>query len=322
MSFSRFTNYLLKHQLQTLLLVFFITFIPLVGVLGILIATLVTLRKSIVQGAILTLVTSIAYFISMFYIASNQAIPTMVVYGGIGIALLSNVVTWGVAVMLRKGNSWSVILQLSTLLGVLAVSVIHLGYPHIVDWWGNELNHLQSDYAQMLITLKQNSQISSQQVESTVQFIEKFKNVIKQFATGLMVTDILLIALTQLVVARWWQAKVYEPKLLKKELQQIRLSPLAGTLFILSFSIGFFNLENGVLLDIKPILYMLFCAAGLSLLHYLFNFLAPTSAWLGLLIFYIVLIYLMMNGIPVMGLLVILALLDIWLDLRKRVQKV
>jgi len=39
----------------------------------------------------------------------------------------------------------SVIIQIAALLGVLLVSVIHLVYPGIADWWGNQL---QSYYVQ------------------------------------------------------------------------------------------------------------------------------------------------------------------------------
>ena len=57
--------------------------------------------------------------------------------------------------------------------------------------------------------------------------------------------------------------RIYNPGSLRKELHRIRLSQLAGLLFLISMVFSY--LGNSVVLDIMPVLYMLFCAAGLSL---------------------------------------------------------
>src|SRR5690606_19843174 len=72
-------------------------------------------------------------------------------------------------------------------------------------------------------------------------------NVTKQFATGFMVMGILFNAILQLMVAAWWQASVFHPGSLKKQLHRIRLSQLAGLLFILSLVLSY--LGNSVVID-------------------------------------------------------------------------
>src|SRR5579863_6741690 len=101
MRLQRFTNYLLAHQWQALLLVFAITFVPFIGMLGILIAALFTLRKGVLEGALLTLAATLPYIIS-FFISSDHSTASIVIWAAIGVAVLSNVLTWAFAVMLYK----------------------------------------------------------------------------------------------------------------------------------------------------------------------------------------------------------------------------
>ena len=101
---NRFTNYLLSHRYQTMALVFLSTFVPIVGVVGILIAALVTLRKGVFQGAIFTIAASLPYIISFFVSTYKTTTTTMLLVMGVavGVAVLSNLLTWVFAIMLRR----------------------------------------------------------------------------------------------------------------------------------------------------------------------------------------------------------------------------
>lgn len=305
---QRYTNYLLQHRWQTIALAFAITFVPIVGIIGILIAALFTLCRGIVEGAILTIAATLPYVISFFLTGKQDATFPLVVWAAVGVAVLSNVLTWVFAVMLRRQASWSLILQISALLGVLVVSVIHLAYPQVTDWWGKELQSYYTQ-AQAMAGMVKSQAANDSQLEAI--------NFTKQFATGLMAAAIIFNALLQLIVARWWQAALYKPGILRKELHNIRLSQLAGVLFAVSIVLSY--LGNTVVLDIMPILYMLFGAAGLSLIHYLFGLLHSPSAWLWLSVVYIAIILSLPSSLMVISL---LALLDIWFDLRKRFKKI
>ena len=311
---QRFTNYVLAHRWQTVILSFVITFVPIIGIVGILIAALVTLSKSVVEGAVLTIAATLPYVIS-FYLAGsyNEATPAIVVWAAVSVAVLSNVLTWVSAVMLRRQTSWSLILQVGALLGVLVVSVIHLADPAIADWWGGQLQAYYSQVQAVTGALKSSVPgTAAGSADSQVEMI----NVTKQYATGLMVAGILFNAILQLIVARWWQAIVFNPGSLRRELQRIRLSPLAGVLFIVSLVCSY--LGNSVVSDIMPILYILFGAAGLSLVHYLFGLMGSNTRWFWILLFYIALIISLPTSVVLVA---ILALLDIWLNMRKRFSK-
>lgn len=310
MRLQRITNYLLRHRLVAVLLTFLTTFVPVLGIVGILYAGLVTLRKGIVEGSIFTIAATLPYIIS-FYVSGTPTPETqLVIWAAVGVAVLSNILTWVFAAMLQRRANWSQILQVAALIGVLFVSVVHLVYPDVADWWGNQL-HAYYTQATTLTGMVKNEPLgpTDLQVESI--------NITKQYATGLMTMAILFNALLQLIVARWWQAAVYAPGMLRRELHDIRLSQLAGMLFVLSLVLSY--LGNSVVLDIMPILYMLFGAAGLSLIHYVFGLMKSSTRWFWLWLMYITLIFALPTSLMFVA---ILALFDIWLDIRKRLKKV
>jgi len=67
-----------------------------------------------------------------------------------------------------------------------------------------------------------------------------------------------------------------------------------------------------------PIPYVLFGMAGLSLVHYAFGLVYSSTRWFWLMIFYFTLIVAM----PISMIFVsMLALLDVWFDLRRKLKK-
>jgi hypothetical protein len=305
----KLTEYLFKHRAQAIALTFLVTFIPVIGIIGILIAALVTLRKGVAEGAIFTFAATLPYAISFYVTGGHGAVVPLVVWAAVGVAVFSNLLTWVFAIMLLRGTTWSVILQLSALIGVLVISVIHLAYPDVASWWGVQLQAYYEQASSMTGFLKPPGDSLDMQLEAI--------NVTKQYATGMMVAAVLFNALLQLIAARWWQSIVYMPGTLRKELHGIRLSQLAGGLFLLSLVFAY--LGNGVVLDIMPVLYMLFGAAGLSLIHYLFGLMTSSTRWFWLCVLYVTIIF----SLPMsMVFVAMFALLDIWLDVRKRVSKV
>jgi hypothetical protein len=132
--------------------------------------------------------------------------------------------------------------------------------------------------------------------------------------TGVLVFLSLFIVITQVILARWWQALVFNPGGLQPELRQIRFSYAMGAIFLIALIGSYIN--SPVALDCMPVLIGAFCMAGLSLIHCL---LAKNKfAWLWLLVIYLGIIFLY----PVVIVIAIFALFDIALDFRKRFNKV
>jgi hypothetical protein len=309
---QRFTHYILRHRWQAVALTFVGTFVPVVGTVGVLIAALVTLIKGVAEGAIFILAATLPYVITFAVTGMSETTPSVVTWAAVGVAVLSNVLTWVFAVMLRQQTSWSLILQIAALLGVLVISVIHLAYPDIADWWGIQL---QSYYHQAAVVMTTGAAKTSSVMSNEAQ-MESIA-LAKQYATGFMITAILSNAILQLIVARWWQSIVFSPGKLRGELHNIRLSQLAGILFIISLVLSY--LGNSVVLDIMPVLYLLFGVAGLSLIHHLFGLINSSTNWFWISVLYVTLIFTLPTSV---FLITIMALLDIWFDVRKRGRKI
>jgi hypothetical protein len=311
MKLKRFTDYMLEHRLRAVLLTFGFTFIPVVGVLGILYAALVTLRKGVAEGAIMTVAATLPYVFS-FMLANHDpnALP-IVLWTAVGVAVLSNVLTWVFAALLYRQMTWSAILQVAALVGVLVISVVHLVYPNVADWWSTQLTSYYTQAASMMSGVLKNSANAPSDAQ-----LETIK-ITKDYASGMVVAAVLLNAVTQLIVARWWQSLVFAPGMLRRELHNIRLSPLAGVLFALSLALSWMG--NSVVLDVMPILYMLFGGAGLSVIHYFIGLMVSPTRWFWIAVLYVVLIFAMPTSMVFVAM---VALLDIWLDLRRKLRKV
>lgn len=299
MRLQRFTQYLLTHRPQALFLTFALSFIPVVGVFGIVFAAFVTLTRGALEGAIFLIAATLADPILFYVSGSDATLSVLAIWIGVGAATLSNVLTWVFALMLRRHTSWSAMAQIAALASVFVISLVHLADPNIAAWWASQLTqmHILANASHLSLT------------EEQVDFI----NSTKQFATGSIIAAIVVSALLKLSIARWWQAAVYHRGALRRELHNIRLSRLAGILF--AFGLVMDYLGNGVVVDIMPVVYLLFAAAGLSLVHYFFRLMRSSSVWLWLSIFYATLFLTFAVSIKFLAL---LGFMDIWLDLRKR----
>jgi hypothetical protein len=309
MKLKRFTQYLLEHRLRAMLLVFGFSFIPVVGMLGILYAGLVTLRKGAMEGAVMTAAVIAPYVLVFMLSVRDPNAQLFVMCATTGVVILTNVATWVFAVMLYRQMTWSGIIQVAALAGVLVISVIHLAYPDITDWWTAQLSSA-------LTALSSSANTAGNDIFSSL--ITRFSKLLFALSAWYMlIASILLNAVMQLILARWWQSAVFSPGMLRRELHNIRLSSMAGVLFMLS--VIFVILGNNVVIYMMPILCMLFAGAGLSVIHYFFGLMNSSQSWFWICFMYV---SLYLFGPISMVLLAIIALLDIWLDLRRKLRKI
>ncbi len=310
------TNYLLSHRVIAVVFTFIISFVPFIGVLGILLAALVTLKKGIVEGAIFTLAATLPYCFVRIAMPNSDAMTPLFIWLAIGIGSVSNLLTWVFAAMMRRKADWSTILQTAALTGVLVVSIVHLAYPDIAEWWFSQLQSFNAQAHTVTEAIKNTANVDME-IDSVKEMQLQAMNTAKLIATGTVVGVTLLLGIWQLVLACWWNAAVYAPGSLQVGLHTIRLSTLAGALFLTSLVFSY--LGNSVVLDIMPVLYLLFCAAGLSVLHYFFGMIKTPVVWFWLLLMYATLLIAMPISLVVIS---TIALLDTWVNLRKKFKRV
>jgi hypothetical protein len=271
----RFTNFILSGRAQAFGVAFVCAYVPLLGSISILIAGLVTLRKGAVEGALILCAATIPFLLS-YYMTSTPVDQTDIARMAIGTVVASNILVWLYAILLRQYGNWSLLLELSILVSVVLVGVIHFFNPDIQNWWSTQLTAYFTK-AKSLMNGSSGADINMQL--QAVGFV-------KPYATGLAVVSILYNGLLQLVISRWWEVALFIPGTLRQELYRIRFGYVVAALFIVVLLLSFWN--NATALDLKPIFYGLFFIAGLSLIHCLLA--SRKYSWLWLTLIYIALV--------------------------------
>jgi hypothetical protein len=122
----------------------------------------------------------------------------------------------------------------------------------------------------------------------------------------------MFLAICLLMMARWWQALLYNPGGFQQEFHQFRLQPRAAMLLAIMFvlaSFGITVLAGWIMYFVVPLLF-----AGLALVHGLIGL--KKLSWLWLIAFYMLLLN------PLLAqLLTVAALVDSWVDFRGRVKR-
>lgn len=301
----RFADYLLRSRLHAVMAAFVLAFIPLIGTVSILIAGLVTLRKGAVEGALILVVSLVPLLLSYMMTPTNHEVAMIMMVTAIIVA--SNILTWLLAVILKRYANWSITLEAAAIIGIIIVLIAHGVFPDVQEVWAKKLYSYIS-HTSFFSDATQN--VTQEEAEAV------WIDIIKKYVIGLATVSILFNALLQLLVARWWQALAFNPGGLQKELHQIRLHRVSGFLFLIAW--GFSYSGNGVVLDIMPSFYLIFSVAGLSVIHAVAAKIMNDKAWISLLFIYAGVILLFPLSIIFIA---ALALVDTGMDFRKRIQK-
>lgn len=301
----RFTDFILRGRTQAMGVAFVLAYIPYLGSISILVAGLVTLRRGALDGFLTFFAATLPYV--LHFLMAHTAADALTEFANVAmIALIvSNGLMWLYAVMLRRYSNWGFVLDLSAVLGIVFVLVIHLINPDIQQWWADQLTDYFKKTTEMVTNLNQDKVTALTEAQAQVVLA------LKGYATGLLVSSVILNVLLQLGIARWWQAVMFNPGGLRPELYQIRLSHAVGVIFIIVCGLSYWL--GGTLSDMVPVLYGLFCVAGLSLIHNLLSRVKGGWFWIGLVYLLTIVLFPMSLGI-----ISVLALIDIWSNFRKR----
>ncbi|MDR3476949.1 MAG: hypothetical protein P4M14_02820 [Gammaproteobacteria bacterium] len=304
MLLRRITDYILQSRLQAMGVAFVCAFIPVLGSISIVIAALVTLRKGTFEGSLVVLAASLPILIGFMMGSQADTLPDYPISLAaiILVLLASNVLTWLFAVLLRQYSSWSLVLQLTAFVSIVAIAVVHVIYPDIQNWWATQL----ANY--FVKTLQATGQVNPDDVKPDSTMIVQLVSIAKPYATGMVIAFLTFNALLQLLLARWWQAAMFNPGGLRKELMGVRMGYTAGATFIIGLMLSYWG--NEVVVDVMPVIYLTFGLAGFSLMHCLFA--KVKFGWFWLVLAYIIV---MIFGFTPIA---IVALLDTWFDFRKR----
>ncbi len=216
--------------------------------------------------------------------------------------LARGVAIWLLAWILRRNASWAMVSLAAALMGVLAVIVFHLSVADAAEWWRTAIGTF----------LKQIGTHSFGGVSPVD--LRLAVNKMSPFLTGIFVMFMLLYSMIILLLARGWQALLFNPGGLKKEFLAIRIPKVAS--IVLSLCLGVALLGVSLAQDVIAVFFLPFMIAGIGLVHASAEKKAEKKKEMNLLIllcFYAAFIFFL----PYVVLLLILAgLIDSWYNFR------
>ena len=269
----------MRGRAQACLVALLGVLVPLIGPAAV---GLVTLRKGSVEGALVALWASLPFVVSYFAGQSSPFIAVM------SILALAN--TLIVANVLRGTASWSLALVSDVCVAVGFVVVAGVVFQ-------TDLGVMMSDLTELFVSVSE--QLEKDYVMPDTSSVLAWVAWMTAFS-----------ALLGVVVARWWQALLFNPGGFQQEFQGIRLESKVGLGCLLLVILGFTLLSEFQFWLQLASIPLIVC--GLSLLHYTAKVKKAGGYWL-------VLMYLGLFLGPVMsGLLVALGAIDSVLNLRAR----
>jgi hypothetical protein len=202
-----------------------------------------------------------------------------------------------IASVLRTSLSWERALLSGSLLAVITGLLLPLLYPELID------NLVQAG-------IQLYEQINAEMAKKLGDDLEL---VIRQTMNASMAGTYLVTGVGMTMLARSWQAKLYNPGGFRKEFHALRLSPTTAVICV-AIMVG------GSVIGLNPMLmgwaggWPLFLAA-LALVHGTVGRKELSVQWL--VLFYMALVFL---GPSLMIVLLVLAFVDSWLDIRGRMK--
>ncbi len=292
MMLDQFAKYIMRGRRQAIIVALLFTVVPFFSWVSIVITGLVTLCKGPYEGFLVLMWTALPFVV---YAAKGMWLPLV-----INVAFGSCLV-WLLAMILRRFASWSLILELLSLLAIVVILVAHYFMPHLQAFWSAKLMHMMSLMESHLGKFA----LPSKQLKPLV-------NTVAYYATGAQACYIIFTVLVELAFARMLQAKLFFPGRLKQEWMQLRLNYIAIIVLVVVGALAFFG--SSLFKDTLPVVLLPFLIVGISVGHGYFSYIKPSLVWL----FYIMVIVLAMVLPLVVGsLLVLLAMIDTVFPIRK-----
>ncbi len=251
---------------------------------------LITLRRGWQQGAIYTLLASITLLV-ISVLLEQQASK----------GFLAGLANWLPMVIIASAlaitQSWSKTLQLILLTATAGVLLFHFTHPDAAAYWKPVLEQFKP-------LLKQGYQLSDAKIDESI-------NDIAKWMTGTFAAALALISVLSLIIARNWQAVLYNPGGFGEEFRQINLGKQAAIALLVGIAIAVLTM-NQLVVELIMVGIAVFMFQGLSLAHALVKRHNLNKAWLiGLYVMMFLLL------IQMIVLLATFGIIDTFVDFRR-----
>lgn len=247
----RLGEFILSGRIQAVITASFLTMaglvLPLLSYLsGGVVPALVTLRKGAVAGMQIIVGSMVLTALLIFIAGMN---PQIVIAVAIGIWLP----VWFCANVLRLTESHGQLVMAAGMCGLLYILITHLIFGNVTEWWEGWLK----------IWL---DQVLQEDVRT------QYEEILKSAApmmNAMMAAGLLISLVTTLLVARWWQATLFNPGGFRKEFHALRLPRILMLTVIAGLVLVFMKMAGPgtVVLDIMLLLIFVYLFQGIAVIH-------------------------------------------------------
>jgi hypothetical protein len=261
----------------------------------------------VIVGALIALVT--------LRIGVIEGLKTLIVAGSTSILLSTTLLgsywpglvsimeymlpVWIASVVLRNTNSLALSLNAIMMLVGLLVIGFHLMVGDTEAWW------IQL-YNTQLAPLLEQAGVDLKELDIT-QMVSMITLLMAIFAVTLWFSIVLL--------GRWWQSKLYYPGRFREDFYQLRLPKNVAYVTVVFAVLGLVLDGNSLIQDLSSVLMAGLMFQGLAIMHFAVNQRALNTGWL-------VGLYVLLLLFPqTLLVLATVGLLDIWMNVRVRLQK-
>lgn len=246
---------------------------------------LVGLRRG-AQDGMLILLWAVLPSLATLFVGDLGLLMTLFTLAGL-------LTTFAVALMLSSRFSWS-----QSLIGLVVLS----------SFFGLLLNVLTPDSIQTVVNLlaEKLEQVQAQADQAPAIMMPSLV-----FVIGLISYVIAINSVLSLLLARWWQATLYNPGGFQTEFHLLRLGPVQTLICIVAMV--FCGLQGEDYQAWLSLMGLPLLLAGIALVHHVANIRNTGGQWL--VLFYLML--LLFN--PIILVLMAVAALDTWINFRTRI---
>ncbi len=257
---------------------------------------LVALRKGFSEGLMVFLGGIVATAILSQLVIGNFQV-------GFGYSLFVWFPALLIAALLRLSGQISIVFETSILVGAFGIFIFYLYNADPTDLWETGL---KNSFQPLLERAA--GEIDINQLNEGISFIS-------QYMTGILAAATVLSMVSALLLARWWQALLFNPGGFRKEFLGLRVHSWISyfCLILISVAVASSGALSEFAFNMCILMFVLYLAVGVAVLHYLIS--VTTAKRFLLITMYLVLFFIPHALLPVM----LLGLTDTWLDWRSKV---
>ena len=253
-------RFIMAGRFQAIGFVIVFALLPLLGLFSNAAIALVALRKGWQEGLLLALIGSIAVAIFTYIEQHNFTF-------GFLLACIQWMPIILFAWILSQTISWETTLQALLGLSVVAVVVLHIIIPDPSVFW-----------LELLSSTMNSAEVSAENKESLKVLEQGFAEVTPLLAGIVVALSSLMIAVA-LLMARNWQAQLYNPGGFGEEFRELRIGKPAALISLLLVVIAFVT-KTHIVLELLICSVAIFLFQGIALIHALVKLRNMHQLWL------------------------------------------